>query len=152
MNNYGKVKLVSNITGVFCLLGLTWVFGALTITKADQAFQIMFTVTNSLQEFFIFILFCVLNGDVRAAWAKSLPCKCRTTMTSSKSQESSKPQSTVGLTLSSHNHTQLGSECSAVVESKDTYSHVKEQVELNNIVVNGSEMYKSPADIISADS
>ena len=103
-NNYSTVKLLSNITGVFCLLGLTWVFGAFTIKKADLAFQIMFTVTNSLQGFFIFIFFCVLNGDVRAAWVMSLPCKCRTTKSTSNTKEPPKPQCTVGLTLPVHNH------------------------------------------------
>ncbi|KAL5476198.1 hypothetical protein EMCRGX_G026114 [Ephydatia muelleri] len=132
MNHFGTVKLISNISGICCLLGLTWVFGALTITKADQAFQIMFTVTNSLQGFFIFIFFCVLNGDVRSAWVMSLPCKCRTTKTISNTKEPPK-QCTVGLTLPVHNHSN-SKESEYIVKS--TYCHGEEQVELNIIIRN----------------
>ena len=66
---------MANITGIVFLFGLTWIFGAFTILKADQAFQLIFTVTNSFQGFLIFILFCVLNSDVRLVWAKTLQGK-----------------------------------------------------------------------------
>ena len=66
------IQMMANITGIVFLFGLTWIFGAFTILKADQAFQLIFTVTNSFQGFFIFILFCVLNSDVRHVWAKML--------------------------------------------------------------------------------
>ena len=106
---YKGIQLMANITGISCLLGLTWVFGALTITKADQAFQIVFTVTNSLQGFFIFIFFCVLNGDVRLAWKQKLIGKrhtCTTKPTSSmmdSTKQSTKPPSSTELILS-HDH------------------------------------------------
>ena len=66
------IQMMVNITGIVFLFGLTWIFGAFTILKADQAFQLIFTVTNSFQGFLIFILFCVLNSDVRQVWAKML--------------------------------------------------------------------------------
>ena len=69
------IQMMANITGVVFLFGLTWIFGAFTILKADQAFQLIFTVTNSFQGFLIFILFCVLNSDVRLVWAKKLQGK-----------------------------------------------------------------------------
>ena len=75
------IQLMANITGISSLLGLTWVFGALTIMKADQAFQIVFTVANSLQGFFIFIFFCILNNDVRSVWLQYLLGKRPTTKT-----------------------------------------------------------------------
>ena len=138
MNHFGTVKLISNISGICCLLGLTWVFGALTIKNADQAFQIAFTVANSLQGFFIFIFFCVLNGDVRSAWVMSLPCKCRTTKTISNTKEPPK-QCTVGLTLTLpvHNHSNSKESEYIVGELKGTYFHGEEQVKLNIIIRNG---------------
>ena len=68
----GNLKLMANITGVAFLFGLTWLFGALTVVNADQAFQILFTLVNSFQGFLIFIFFCVLNSDVRLAWAQKI--------------------------------------------------------------------------------
>ena len=69
------IQMMTDITGVVFLFGLTWIFGAFTILKADQTFQLIFTVTNSFQGFFIFILFCVLNSDVRLVWVKKLQGK-----------------------------------------------------------------------------
>ena len=86
------IQMMANITGVVFLFGLTWIFGAFTILKADQAFQLIFTVTNSFQGFLIFILFCVLNSDVRLVWTKTLNGKC---FASLKSVTSSKKQGTL---------------------------------------------------------
>ena len=60
------------LLGVFILFGLTWTFGTLTVIKAHQAFEIVFTVINSLQGFLIFIFFCALNKDVREALSEML--------------------------------------------------------------------------------
>ena len=89
-NKYTTIQLMANITGISCLLGLTWVFGALTVTKAEQAFQIVFTVTNTLQGFFIFIFYCLLNGDVRLAWTQKLLGKRPTTKSTSSMKEGSR--------------------------------------------------------------
>ena len=64
----GNLQLMAYITGIAFLLGLTWLFGAFTVVNVDQAFQILFTLVSSFQGFLIFILFCVLNSDVRLAW------------------------------------------------------------------------------------
>ena len=66
--NHDSIQLMINITSIFVLFGLTWIFGALTVLKADQTFQIMFTLINSLQGFLIFIFFCAMNKDVRLEW------------------------------------------------------------------------------------
>ena len=63
---------MSKFLGVFILFGLTWIFGALTAIEADQAFEVVFTVINSLQGFLIFIFFCALNNDVRLALSDML--------------------------------------------------------------------------------
>ena len=40
---------------LFPLLGMTWVFGILSITDAGLAFQYIFTILNSLQVRYLFI-------------------------------------------------------------------------------------------------
>ena len=126
-----------NINGISCLLGLTWIFGALTVMKADQTFQIMFTVTNSLQGFFIFIIFCVHNSDVRLTWLKTLPCKRLTTKMMCTTKEPSKPQSTSRSALLSHSHTNSKEVESAHKMDIGPSGHVEEQVELNVVIING---------------
>eukprot|EP00731_Ephydatia_muelleri_P003775 Em0001g3775a len=81
---FGTLQLMINVTSIAFLFGLTWIFGALTVVRANQAFQIVFTLTNSFQGFLIFIFFCVLNSEVRFVWAhkllgKHLPSKSSTT-------------------------------------------------------------------------
>ena len=66
------LKLMLNITGVAFLFGLTWLFGALTFVNRQNAFQILFALTNSFQGFIIFIFFCVLNSDVQLTWTLQL--------------------------------------------------------------------------------
>ncbi|CAH3021194.1 unnamed protein product [Porites evermanni] len=53
---------------LFPLLGLTWVFGILSVTDAGLVFQYIFTILNSLQGLLIFILHVLRNADVRAAY------------------------------------------------------------------------------------
>ena len=65
-----SIQLMINITSVFVLFGLTWIFGALTIMKAAPTFQIVFTILNSFQGFLIFIFFCVLKKEIRSSWAQ----------------------------------------------------------------------------------
>ncbi|KAK2560001.1 Adhesion G-protein coupled receptor D1, partial [Acropora cervicornis] len=66
------------------LLGMTWVFGILSVTTAGLVFQYIFTILNSLQVtyelllliafvvegFFIFLLHIVRNADVRAEFRR----------------------------------------------------------------------------------
>ena len=61
------------------LFGLTWLFGALTITgfgdsRASTAFQILFVILNAFQGFFIFLFFCVFSKDARESWMEVFSC------------------------------------------------------------------------------
>ena len=67
-----SIQLMINIVIVIVLFGLTWIFGALTINKAAQTFQIVFTILSSFQGFLIFIFFCVLKKEIRSSWAQTL--------------------------------------------------------------------------------
>ncbi|XP_027052297.1 adhesion G-protein coupled receptor D1-like [Pocillopora damicornis] len=52
---------------LFPLLGLTWIFGILTVTDAGLVFQYLFTIFNSLQGLFIFLFHVVRSKEIRAA-------------------------------------------------------------------------------------
>ncbi|XP_063447801.1 uncharacterized protein LOC134727351 [Mytilus trossulus] len=59
----------------FVLLGLTWFLGYLAISDARLPFQYAFTILNSLQGFFIFILFVLRKKRVRDQWLILCCCK-----------------------------------------------------------------------------
>ena len=65
MSKKTAIRLLISIAGIMSLFGLTWLFGALTVTgfgsaTASVAFQPLFVVFNALQGFFIF-LSCVCS-------------------------------------------------------------------------------------------
>ena len=74
MNHKTAVRLLISITGIIFLFGLTWVFGALTISDASLPFQILFVIFNGFQGFFIFLFFCVFSKDARELWIELLSC------------------------------------------------------------------------------
>jgi len=49
-------------------IGLTWMFGYMAIADARLVFQYVFTILNSLQGFFIFVLFVLRKKKVREQW------------------------------------------------------------------------------------
>ncbi|XP_027039602.1 adhesion G-protein coupled receptor D1-like [Pocillopora damicornis] len=70
-SEFGKIRQGSKAMLVlFPLLGLTWVFGILSVTDTGLVFQYIFTILNSLQGFFIFLLHVLKNGEVRAAFRR----------------------------------------------------------------------------------
>ena len=69
------LRLLISTIGIMTTFGLTWLFGAFTILDASLPFQILFTVFNSFQGFFIFLFYCVINNEARQAWYAVLPCK-----------------------------------------------------------------------------
>ena len=62
------IKILISIVGVSSLFGLTWLFGALTVTgfadpMSSTTFQVFFVILNAFQGFFIFLFFCVFGSD-----------------------------------------------------------------------------------------
>ncbi|XP_071955200.1 adhesion G protein-coupled receptor E2-like [Antedon mediterranea] len=49
------------------LLGVAWVTGPLMSATDSMVIEYIFAVTNSLQGVFIFIVYCVMDNEVRAA-------------------------------------------------------------------------------------
>lgn len=76
-----------------CLIaGLTWTFGYLAIEEGRLAFAYIFTILNSLQGFFIFLMFTLRQKKVRQYW-KKLCCKCMRTKEQEKKYRSIRPTS-----------------------------------------------------------
>ena len=69
--SYQKLKKALRASASFmCLLGITWVFGALAIGAAALAFYYLFALCNTLQGVFIFYFHCFL--DPRSAAPSAL--------------------------------------------------------------------------------
>ena len=99
-------RLLVSTFGIMFLFGMSWVFGALTISEASETFQYLFTIFTSLQGFFIFIFFCVLGKEARRLWINLLCCRCKlpwiTSSTSSSIQQKSGGTRTNEVFTSSH--------------------------------------------------
>ncbi len=53
-----------------CLMGLTWVFGVLSIAESHVVFQYIFCITASFQGFFLFVFHGLLNKNVKSEIVK----------------------------------------------------------------------------------
>ena len=63
------VHTLIRIIGIMSIFGLTWLFGAFTVTQKTQlVFLILFVLFSSFQGFFIFAFLCVFNKDTRELW------------------------------------------------------------------------------------
>ncbi|XP_072046576.1 uncharacterized protein [Amphiura filiformis] len=63
----------SGVKGVLVLLpifGITWTLGLIAVNSETIMFIYLFAIFNSLQGVFIFVVYCILNAEVRMAWRK----------------------------------------------------------------------------------
>ena len=76
VSNKTIIRLMISISGVMFLFGLTWLFAILTFSTPGlrETFQILFTVFNSFQGFFIFLFFCIFNKEAVESWKELLSC------------------------------------------------------------------------------
>ncbi|KAI8791660.1 protocadherin Fat 4, partial [Biomphalaria glabrata] len=61
-------KLKSVVRTIYMLspiLGLTWIFGVLSVNSDLVVFQYLFAICNSLQGLFVFVCYCVLSHQIR---------------------------------------------------------------------------------------
>ncbi|XP_021350237.1 adhesion G protein-coupled receptor L4-like isoform X2 [Mizuhopecten yessoensis] len=63
---------VRSVTVLLPVLGVTWLFGVISVNDDLIVFQYLFAVTNSLQGFFIFLFYCIFNVPVRRALEKKI--------------------------------------------------------------------------------
>eukprot|EP00058_Branchiostoma_floridae_P027786 XP_002613277.1 hypothetical protein BRAFLDRAFT_68242 [Branchiostoma floridae] len=75
-DGYGTNRYITHILDVcrfwirvslalVCILGITWVFGVLYVSRETIVFAYVFTISNSFQGLFIFIFHCLLNETVQ---------------------------------------------------------------------------------------
>ena len=68
------LKTLLSVVSVMLMFGLTWVFGALNISKAALVFRWLFVIFATSQGFLLFIFFCVIGENARQEWKKLLTC------------------------------------------------------------------------------
>lgn len=69
-NRGGLLRRLQNAFAISVLVGLTWIFGFFAIGSLRMTFNVLFCLFNSFQGFFIFLLFCIRQEEVRAALRK----------------------------------------------------------------------------------
>lgn len=70
----GTIKTLLGIVCVMFMFGLSWLFGALSISGAAVVFQWLFVIFSTSQGFVLFIFFCVVGRDAREEWKRLLSC------------------------------------------------------------------------------
>ena len=70
----GTLKTLLSVVSVMFMFGLSWLFGALSISGAAIVFQWLFVIFSTTQGFCLFIFFCVIGKDAREEWKKLLSC------------------------------------------------------------------------------
>ena len=73
----GTIKAIISIFSVMLMFGLSWLFGALSISDGAIFFQWPFVIFNTLQGFLQFLLTCVIGKDARDEWINLLTCHRR---------------------------------------------------------------------------
>ncbi|XP_072925637.1 adhesion G protein-coupled receptor E3-like [Hemitrygon akajei] len=69
------------------VLGTTWIFGIFQVDKSTAVFSHLFTVINSLQGLFVFLIYCVFNRRVVDELRKWLTSKRKSITTDSSQME-----------------------------------------------------------------
>ncbi|XP_078592868.1 adhesion G protein-coupled receptor L2-like isoform X3 [Branchiostoma floridae x Branchiostoma japonicum] len=74
----GKLKFWIRVSAaLLCVMGVTWVFGVLYISRETLVFAYVFTIINSFQGLFIFLFHCALNEKVQEEMVRFFgPCAC----------------------------------------------------------------------------
>ncbi|XP_075872207.1 adhesion G-protein coupled receptor G2-like [Nelusetta ayraudi] len=72
--NRGVLTDLRSIVGLLVLLGLSWGFALLAWGPLHTAFVYLFTISNSLQGFLVFVFHCAVKENVRRQWRSRLCC------------------------------------------------------------------------------
>ena len=69
-----RYKRMKQAVGIMILVGITWSFGALAVSKARLTFHYLFAIFNSIQGFAIFSFYCLSQKNVRESWKALFTC------------------------------------------------------------------------------
>ncbi|XP_030855771.1 adhesion G-protein coupled receptor G2-like [Strongylocentrotus purpuratus] len=67
------LERIQNGIAMLLLLGFTWTTGYLTLINVDFT-GLLFIIFNSLQGFFIFVLYCLRKATIRKQWRRCICC------------------------------------------------------------------------------
>ena len=120
------IKTMISIVGIMVMFGLTWLFGALTVTgfgsaAASVAFQVLFVILNAFQGFFIFLFFCVFSKDARESWLELL-CRGRYHSKPSQAKYSSSGNDGTGTKVKTSSTGLADSNLTSAISSKNGYN------------------------------
>ena len=127
MSSKNACKLLALLAGFMFLLGLSWIILMFTIIGADTsiygafAVQWLFVFFNSLQGFFLFVFFVVLNRDARKLWLVRLRSCCNRSSTKFKNLSST--EKTVSTKL--NEYTNSGKQNHNTSETTTTSVHLE---------------------------
>ncbi|XP_038641010.1 adhesion G protein-coupled receptor E3-like isoform X2 [Scyliorhinus canicula] len=85
--------------GQVFILGCTWILGLFHFQEETVAMAYLFTIVNSFQGTFIFIILCVLNPKIRAEWRKWITSISRTRRSLFESESTKVPLSVTSETV-----------------------------------------------------
>ncbi|XP_062414185.1 adhesion G-protein coupled receptor G2-like [Pungitius pungitius] len=74
VQHHTTLRDVRSVAGIMILLGLTWGFAFFAWGPLNLPFMYLFAIFNSLQGFFIFVLYCAMKENVRNQWRTYLCC------------------------------------------------------------------------------
>ena len=118
------ICMMVSISGVMCLFGLTWLFAVFTFSSSGlrETFQVLFTVFNSLQGFFVFLF--LLNAEALAFWKKV--CLCGSTPSHNLSSRTQRPRASTGRSALSYSQSG-GTIVSQTMKSDGDWSTLKKE-------------------------
>ena len=71
-NQLDTSKRLRIVVSCSVLMGITWILGVFAIGELTFTFQLLFTIFNSLQGFFIFVFYCAMNKEAVVEWKRVL--------------------------------------------------------------------------------
>lgn len=118
------IRMMVSVSGVMCLFGLTWLFAVFTFSSSGlrETFQILFTVFNSLQGFFIFMF--LLNAEALACWRRV--CFCGIKPSHGSSTRTQRPRTSTGRSALSYSQSG-GTLASGTIKSDGDWSTLKKE-------------------------
>ena len=127
MSSKDACKLLALLAGFMFLLGLSWIILMFTVIGADTsiygafAVQWLFVFLNSLQGFFLFVFFVVLNRDARKLWLVCLRSCCNSSSIKFKNFSSAEKTASTKL----NEHTDSGKQNHITSETTTTSMHLE---------------------------